>query len=162
VCPCVSSSCPNILHACRTLSSFSPEYVTPLHLDLLYLSLLVLVVLTNHQLGEGVIPYEGNTPTPPVSNTTQLRGSGFTLRQRQELATNGLPNRLICYVTFILLPHRTTNKIRLFVTAHLGAGTLVSLVEFLSLRLNCPFFHSDQFTETLKKLVNAVMNLRVP
>jgi hypothetical protein len=137
--PRVSSTCPNILHTCRTCSSFSPEYVTPLHLDFLYISLLVLVVRTNHQLGD-VIPYEGNTIILPVSNTTHLQGSDFILRQQQESAANALPNHLICSDTMISLPQRTTNKMRLFVTAHLGAGTLVSLVEFLSARLSYPSF----------------------
>jgi len=65
---------------------------------------------TNHELGEGVIPYEGNTPTLPVSNTTQLRGSDFTLRQRQQSATNALPNHLIYSDTVISLPQNTTKK----------------------------------------------------
>jgi hypothetical protein len=73
--------CQIILHTWNTYSSFSPESVTSLHLDLLYISLLVLVVITDHQLEEGVIPYEGNTTTLPVSNNTQLRGSEFTLQQ---------------------------------------------------------------------------------
>ena len=87
-------------------------------------------------------------PTLPVSNTTQLRGSDFTLRQQQESATSALPNHLICSDTMISLPQRTTNKVRLFVTAHLGAGTLMSIAEFLSARLNYPFFHSNLLTES--------------
>lgn len=137
-----------ILHTRAVQSVRSARNVTPLHLDPLYISLLVLVVLTNHQLGEGVIPsYRMKVipPTLPVSNTTQLRGSDFTLRQQQGSATNALPNQLICSDTMTSLPQRTTNKTRLFVTAHLGAGTLVSLVEFLAARY--PFFHSNLRTE---------------
>jgi hypothetical protein len=102
---------------CRSL------HLVPLHVSLL-------VVTTNHQLAEGATPGEGNTSTPLVSNVgtqhkTLLSAEGIhlhptptapdcTSRQQQE----AIPNHLICFVTMISFPKQTTQKMRIFVTAH--------------------------------------------